>query len=365
MKFFWIYALLMIFGAEVMAQGLPKHGPSPEQIEMMANHNEKVAKVDVLRGPLGFNPSLVPFYEFDKTGYLLMSDDDFNGMASDMKRIIAENLPSNAKLIVYTQSTNKSYQQQLHSTYSRYMPKDRLIILEVPRSGFSDFWTRDNTPVPVSQNGQFALVDAKYYYDFEPDAFLSKLFNGTLLAHNYYYEGGNFTANSRGECLVVNRKAGRSDTAAIPDDVFKAKYGCKTLTRFKYLKGIGHSDEVVKFMSDDIVVTDTAEYVQILERAGYQVHLLPEAEYNYETYVNSLIVNNVLYVPVFGEQNDQRALKVYRDLNLGYKIVPINSRDLSTQGQGSIHCITMNYPAVPMTELLRRFKGQIVSFSDN
>ncbi|MGE3682693.1 MAG: agmatine deiminase family protein [Bdellovibrionales bacterium] len=363
MKATAIFTVLFLFASNVLAQGLRKHGPSPEQIKEMAIHNQKMARQQALLGPLVLNSNIKPFYEFDKTGYILMSDDDFGGMAREMKKVIAQNLPQDVKLIVYTQSTNRNYQNQLRATYSQYVPQDRLIILEVPRSGSSDFWTRDNTPVPIWENGRFALVDAKYYYYFEPDAFLNQLFQGTLLTHNYYYEGGNFTTNSRGECLVVNRKAGLSDTAAIPDDVFKAKYGCKTLTRFRHLKGIGHSDEVVKFMTDDIVVTDTAQYVPVLERAGYRVHLLPEAELDFETYVNSLIVNDVLYVPIFGEQNDQSALQVYRNLNLGYKIVPINSRDLSTEGRGSIHCITMNYPAVPMNVLTNELKGSVVSFS--
>jgi len=361
MNFKLIYAALFFLAWNALAQTPPKHGPSPEQIKKMAIHNQKVARQQALFGPLVLNPNLKPFYEFDKTGYLLMSDDEFSGMASEMKEIIAQNLPQDVKLIVYTQSTSRYHQQQLQSKYSQYVPQDRLIILEVPQSGSSDFWTRDNTPIPVWDNGAFALVDAKYYYNFEPDSFFSRLFNGTLFAHNYYYEGGNFSTNSRGECLIVNRKAGLSDTAAIPDEVFKAKYGCKTLTRFQHLKGIGHSDEVVKFMTDDIVVTDTQQYVPILERAGYQVHLLPEPDLDYETYVNALIVNDVLYVPVFGERNDQKALQVYRDLNLGYKIVPINSRDLSTEGLGSIHCITMNYPPVPMNVLLKNLKGRVVS----
>ena len=171
--------------------------------------------------------------------------------------------------------------------------------------------------------------------------------------------------NSRGECIVVNRKrnypGGTSDTGAIPDSVFANNYGCKKLLRFKHLKGIGHADEVIKFMSDDIVVTDTPEYVQDLEKAGYTVHLLPEPDRSYETYVNSLIVNDVLYVPVFGEDGDQKAIDVYNNLNLGLKVVTIPTGDLATQGQGGIHCITMNYPQVPLQEVVENLGGSLYS----
>lgn len=45
-----------------------------------------------------------------------MSDDDFGGMAVEIKKIIAENIPQEVKLIVYTHSTNKNY-------YMRQVPK--------------------------------------------------------------------------------------------------------------------------------------------------------------------------------------------------------------------------------------------------
>lgn len=346
---------LAIFFASSTALASAKHGPSDQQIEAMAKHNAARARIDRARGFLPAS-NVQAFWEYDKTGYIVTSDDDFYGMARDMKKIIAQNLPADVTLIIYTQNTNKSYQQQLFNTYSSYIPKERLKVVQVPRSGTNDFWSRDNTPVPVWTQNRMSLVDAQYYYNFEPDNFFAQLFGSNMAKHNYFYEGGNFTTNSLGDCLVVNRKVsypgGVSDTAAIPDEVFKTKYGCKNIIRFRHLKGIGHSDEVVKFMTDKIVLTDTVEYIPTLRAAGFTVIELPEPDRAYETYVNSLIVNDVLYVPVFGERNDQAALEIYRNLNLGYKIVPINSRSLSTQGQGSIHCITMNYPPVPLANLL-------------
>lgn len=350
----------MVFSS-IQAFASVRHGFTDKQIESMARHNEARARIDRAQG-FQTTSNVQAFWEYDKTGYIVTSDDDFYGMATDMKKIIAQNLPPDVTLIVYTQSTNKSYQQRLFNTYASYMPKERLKVVQVPRSGTSDFWSRDNTPVPVWSASKMGLVDAQYYYNFEPDNFFSQMFASNLDKHNYFYEGGNFTTNSLGDCLVVNRKVsypgGISDTAAIPDEVFKTKYGCKRVIRFKHLKGIGHSDEVVKFMTDQIVLTDTKEYVATLQAAGFTVVELPEPERAYETYVNSLIVNNVLYVPIFGERDDQAALDIYKRLNLGYRIVPINSRQLSTQGQGSIHCITMNYPPVPLSNLLSILKAK-------
>jgi len=361
-----IFIIVSLFlSLNATAQLLPVHGPSQEQIEAMALANQATAAREALLAPLGGprNTNVLPFFEGQTTGYVVFDDDDYYGVAEDMKKAIAAGLPDGVTLLVTTASTNKSYQKQLHDTYSQYIATDRIKILQVPTSGNS-FWARDNLPLPVWENGQFALVDARYYYNYEPDAYIAKLFGVTMQKHNYFYEGGNFMANAKGDCLVVNRKkaypGGVSDTAAIPDSIFKDLYGCKTLLRFKHLKGIGHADEVVKFISDDTVLTDTPEYVADLEKAGFKVIELPEPDLNYETYINSLQVNNTMFVPIFGESGDQKAIDIYK--NLGYDVVTIDTRDLATQGQGGIHCITMNYPPQAFAAILNSLDAVVVEF---
>ena len=88
------------------------------------------------------------------------------------------------------------------------------------------------------------------------------------------------------------------------------------------------------------------------------MQLLPEADLKYETYINSLLVDNVVYVPIFGEDGDAAAVKAYEDL--GLTVVPINTRQLATGGQGGIHCITMTYPPVPFRSLVRQMNAKVV-----
>lgn len=365
MKITGLLVSLFLF-VNIQANDFARKGPSSEQVEQMALHNQLQSIGDFDTGSR--NSSVIPFAEYNTTGYLFFSDSDYYGMAKNIKETLAKNLPTGVDLVVYTQSRNKSFMNNLFRTYEKHIDKSRIKILQVPRSGSNDFWTRDNLPLPVWNNGGFGLVDARYYYNFEPDVFLSNLFNANYDKHNYFFEGGNFVANSRGECIVVNRRkrysGGTSDTAKIPDHIFKNKYGCQTLIRLKHLKGIGHSDEVVKFMTDDIIVTDEPTYISLLESYGFTVKLLPEPDRNYETYINSLQVNDTLYVPVFGERHDQKAIDAYKSLGLGLKIVTINSRQLATRGQGGIHCITMNYPDVPLEDISREVKGKIFTHVD-
>ena len=67
----------------------------------------------------------------------------------------------------------------------------------------------------------------------------------------------------------------------------------------------------------------------------------------------------MIYVPVFRHQNDETALQVYRDAGFS-NVVPIDSRILSNQGAGSLHCITMTYPPVEMDQLLHRMGGFVL-----
>jgi agmatine/peptidylarginine deiminase len=339
----------------------PRQSPDEETLKLISEHNQQQALFESLNAHLrqeNIRP-VTPFAEYETTGYLFFNDDDYFGYAREIKNTIAQTLPEQATLVVYSTSASVSHLSNLRQRYSQLIDEDRLIILQVPASGSSNFWSRDALPVPVWTEEDFTLVDARYYYNFEPDAFLAELFSALKTKHNFFFEGGNFIANSLGDCIVVNRRrsypGGVSDTAAIPDDVFRNQYGCQRLLRLRHLKGIGHSDEVVKFMSDHTVVTDTPEYVELLESFGYEVHLLPEPRGRFETYVNSLQVNNTLYVPTFNNTAvDQQALDIYRRVNPDLKLVALDSRSLSNRGQGGIHCITKNYPPVPINELIEQ-----------
>ncbi len=361
MKWF-IFTITALSFCFANAQGPTPHGFSDEQLESMSLQNLALSQQERSRGVTRSRSAVLPFAEYQTTGFVVFSDDDYYGMAEEIKTTIAKNLPANTMLLIYTDSLSKSYHTQLFNQYSKYISGDRLRILQVPATGSNNFWTRDNLPLPVWDNNQFALVDARYYYNFEPDAFFQNLFGVSMTSHKYIYEGGNFITNSVGNCIVVNRKrsypGGVSDTAAIPDDVFTSLYGCKTLMRLKHLKGIGHSDEVVKFMSDNLVLTDTLEYVAQLKKAGFDVVMLPEPDLDYETYINSLQVNDTIFVPTFGEAGDQPAIDAYK--KLGLKVVPIPTQELATQGQGGIHCITMNYPPSALTSIVSRMGAQIV-----
>jgi agmatine/peptidylarginine deiminase len=65
----------------------------------------------------------------------------------------------------------------------------------------------------------------------------------------------------------------------------------------------------------------------------------PNTNGDYRTYTNSVFVNSTILVPLYEEQWDTTALRIYRDALPGYKVVGIDCNQIIT-ASGAIHCIT-------------------------
>lgn len=65
----------------------------------------------------------------------------------------------------------------------------------------------------------------------------------------------------------------------------------------------------------------------------------PNQNGDYRTYTNSVFVNNTILVPIYEEQWDTTALRIYREALPGYKVVGIDCNEIIT-ASGAIHCIT-------------------------
>ena len=65
-----------------------------------------------------------------------------------------------------------------------------------------------------------------------------------------------------------------------------------------------------------------------------------------------------IYVPVFDDSGDQETLDAYA--KFGFKVVPVMSQDLATQGQGGIHCITINYSPAPVEALFHQLDATLI-----
>lgn len=350
-KLSFLGTLLLLSSAATANENAISKGFTAEEREFMANENQKLNEAPVREDSLfsSTRPELrlqvgkvKPYGEYENQGYLIFNDGtDYNSLSAKIGFL--ENLPEGIEPVIYTLNQSPEFVQSLKETFGPYLKNPQILKVEFFTAEGHGFWSRDAIPVPVYFDNQgekiFSVVDAKYYHDYEPDKEVAKLFGAELFSHDYYFEGGNFQANSRGDCIVVNTEA----TNEIPDSIFESYYGCTKLVRLPFIKGIGHVDESIKFFDENLVATDADEYEEILKEEGFDVVRIPRAKQKYETYLNSVLLNDVVYVPVFGrEKEDEEALQAYR--NLGYQAIPMNSYMLSNRGLGSLHCISMVYP---------------------
>lgn len=334
---------------------VPAHGYTPEQNSAMEAHNTGLKrsfdKGLALDGDARVERKYRPYADYEAPGYLIMSS-DFNFESRQAKLEMASRLPADGTLVIFSTYIDAAAKESILGAYEAVVPRARIKIIALNGSG-RGFWARDGIPVPVLDSGnKLVVVDAVYGHGFEPDAEIARLFGAGIERHEYYFEGGNFQANAAGDCMMVNHGA----HVRIPDAIFTEKYGCRQLIRLPFVDGIGHVDEHARFISEKVIVTDIPQYKDLLQAKGFTVHMLPKPAGAYETYVNSLIMNDRVIVPVFGRASDAEALAVYQ--RLGLKASGANSNALSNQGQGSVHCITMTYPKVPAAELMKALGGR-------
>lgn len=242
-----------------------------------------------------------------------------------------------------------------------------------------DVWTRDYGPTTVlsGKEQKPILLWNHYVQSYTPyqkadvDAGLSL---GAALGLPVYrlplvIEGGNILTAGDGmmvmfaSALYNNPDINLSELKKIISDYF----GCKDLILFPSLKGelTGHIDMVVKFINkgEVMVIKSKPNYKwhhdfeaiadslsKVISSTGrpYSVHRIdmPETKDSEETfysYVNSLIVNDKVIVPLFSNPaSDEKAIAIYKQLFPAKKIVGIH---YDRYPVGSVHCQTKDIPA--------------------
>ena len=291
-----IFLLLGLFSNTLFAQSYLI--PSEELIKKAMDHNRQLnTKSGALGQLLPKNSTALgrvarPWAEYEKAKYLFFADNNAFG-SEQVKKQILNNLPVGITPVIYTAS---SYTDLVRNIWRDYFPAGTdFIVLQASSLG-NNFWSRDALPVPVIGFDQkLKLVDAKYYHNYEADQYFAEFAQATLFQHQYFYEGGNFATDRKGNCFLVDHRTGQE----LPDQVLTEYYGCHTITRLPFVEGIGHVDERIKIVSDTVALTDTKSYIPYLKAKGFEVVLLPKPEIFNGTYLNSLQINGTVYLPIF------------------------------------------------------------------
>jgi agmatine deiminase len=196
-------------------------------------------------------------------------------------------------------------------------------------------------------------------------------------------EGGSIEVNGAGVVLtteqcLLNRNRNPHLNKQQLEDYLKAYLGVQKVWWLG--EGIvgddtdGHIDDIARFVSPTTIVCaveedpvdanyellqDNFHRLQAMTDAGgrqFQIVTLPmpgnvggsstdtrNLDRLPASYANFYIANNVVLAPIFGQQNDARALAILQQLFPDRRIVGINCEPL-VWGMGTIHCVTQQQP---------------------
>lgn len=260
---------------------------------------------------------------------------------------------------------------------------------------YMDAWMRDTGVLFVkSADANMAIASFTFniwgnkFPDLEIDKQIpekvSKWTNLPLVKSEIVLEGGAIDVNGQGVCLTTeqcllneNRNPGKNK-----EDIEKELERLLGVKKTIWLKkGLvndhtdGHIDEIARFVNENTIVVAYAEnendenyqilkenYEQLLQETGlngnpFNIVKLPTPHVYFKdapagsvagskapvSYTNFYIGNEVVVVPVFEDENDNKALEIIQTLFPTHKVVPLNSLDLA-YGGGGIHCLTQQEP---------------------
>ena len=271
-----------------------------------------------------------------------------------------------------------------------HVNSENLIVREMP---INDTWARDHGAITIVENGQAVLLNFRFNgwgmkfaasndNQITPTLLRKNAFQKNIQLRDYSYftfEGGAIESNNKGcllttsECLLSknrNEHLSKNEIAFFLKKCFHAK---KILwLDHGFIEGDdtdSHIDTLARFCSEDTIAylkcdnpndihfdalqKMEAQLKQMTDADGqpFKLIALPftdpiideDGQRLPATYANFLIINKAILFPVYGVQQDAKALAVIASLFPDREIIEINSLPLIKQ-HGSIHCISMQFP---------------------
>ncbi len=215
-------------------------------------------------------------------------------------------------------------------------------------------WTRDYGPWFVfGGNAEIAVIDHTYNRPYRPNdnmipVYFAQQQGIPVHSHDMYHTGGNYMTDgahiSSSTQLVYNEAATYNGMSqAEVDQLMADYYGIETYQVLDYIEsgGIHHIDTWAKFLDEETVLVKEVwsshhTYNPLNQRATllaslesstgrpYEVHRVYCYNIGYNapaSYTNSLILNDKIYVPFFGNSSyDNDAVAAYQQAAPGYEV---------------------------------------------
>ena len=289
------------------------------------------------------------------------------------KRLLTCILDGNINVLVVCRSEqDKNIISTILETYCIVQEKIRFLLFD-----FQGVWVRDYAPFPIvltSDNSNLKLANFIYNKnDKRPkNNDFSKVVSNYLELNlefcNIKIAGGNLTTDGT-SAIVCTKQLIQENSLSDQElnSVFTNNFGISKLIILDVLKNehTGHIDMQVKFTSKDtILVTELPKdaydyktmeknHLTLVEQLPkhFKIVRVPIATDNdshenlgnvFYSYTNSIILNNKILVPLYGEKSDDIAMDIYKNLCPDKIIEGIYCKDI-IQLKGALHCMCAQY----------------------
>ena len=329
--------------------------------------------------------------EFDSVAGVIFAWEAYPTLLTDLIKEVAED--DTAWVVV----DNTSEQNSVSNTLSNVNVNMDRVVFQVIET--NSVWVRDYGPWWIIEpENSLAIIDLVYNRPRPLDDTYPESAAG-YFGINYYglgliEAGGNMLLDGQGAVIVSNVIFDGSqgfDPTLTQDQLeqyFLDYFGVHKVIVTPHLinDGTGHIDMFVKLINDSTVIV--GEYEN--QSAGYpgnydicnqvasqlanetngagrpfNIIRMPMPPYNNGityTYINSLIVNNKVLVPIYGLStefaNDDSVLALYETIMPGVEAVGFDCNQI-IPANGAIHCIAMKVPALPETIACGNLMGDV------
>lgn len=331
---------------------------------------------------LSYQPPSLPtrtMAEWEEVSHVILTWSHYQETLLDIIRAVQ----TEAEVLILCQDSQAVRQQLL----LHEVPTGRVSYLETE---VNSPWVRDYGPqsVYVGEVDSLFLVDWRYNrHRPDDDGIPAKVAQHLGLAclsmsrppFDFVHIGGNFLVDGWGTgfssrlILEDNQAEGRFNiTRRSEFEIDALMYRFMGIRRYVKLPKlpydpINHLDMQVKLLDEETIMVGKyppgvadgpylERYVRFLEDSmttafggNYRVVRIPmpayrgayphQAETPYQSYVNALIVNRLIMVPMYGSELDSLALRLYRREMPGYRVVGIDCQEI-IRANGALHCIT-------------------------
>jgi agmatine deiminase len=269
------------------------------------------------------------------------------------------------------------------NTVKNYLTSNNVLLSNIHYviAPYNSIWIRDYGQNTVYTNDVDSLILVDWIYnrprpkdDTIPSVLASRLniplYETKVAPNNLIHTGGNFMSDGFGTAfsseLVLDENP--TKTNAQIDSIMYKFMGINRYIKMDVLPydGIHHIDMHMKLLDEQTLLvgqypTGVADGPQIEANLQYvlsnynsvfgtpykviRIPMPPETNGlyppsgDYNTYTNAVFINKTVILPLYYQQYDTTALRIWREALPGYRIIGINCNSI-IQASGAIHCIT-------------------------